>query len=269
MKSLLFLYCRTYKDFQKFQSNTMFLPVLQIAKIQIPAKASSSTIVNTNIKLEWQIFPQAVDASNLKTIDQHQHSSVKFLDLHIQIIYSQGFAEFVFQVNSTGKPGSAFKYLKHGSYYARHVFPTFSRMAQTQSCIDCQRILAALLSGQRNVVSSSTICVTEGTPSKLSIPASTLSNGTSNTGCCRRGPRPIKMTSSFVNIADAFSPTGTHLKHISFRVGEALTSCQRNCLRPSFPPKAFSAVQSAPQPTSIICNLNAAINPQPSTTLNP
>ena len=39
---------------------------------------------NTNIKLEWQNSPEAVD--NPAIFDQHQHRSVNFLDLNIQII---------------------------------------------------------------------------------------------------------------------------------------------------------------------------------------
>ena len=73
---------------------------------------------NTNIKLEWQNSPEAVDSPAI--FDQHQHRSVNFLDLDIQIIYSQGSAEFAFKVYS--KPGSAFVYLPYGSYHARHVF---------------------------------------------------------------------------------------------------------------------------------------------------
>ena len=73
---------------------------------------------NTNIKLEWQNSPEAVDSPAI--FDQHQHRSVNFLDLDIQIIYSQGSAEFAFKVYR--KPGSAFAYLPYGSYHARHVF---------------------------------------------------------------------------------------------------------------------------------------------------
>ena len=70
---------------------------------------------------------------------------------------------------------------------------------------------------------------TEVTPWKLLIPASARSTGISDAACWRRGPRPSKTTLSFMNIADVFCPTETHLEQISF--GEASTSRSSNCGR--------------------------------------
>jgi len=75
---------------------------------------------NDNIKLEWQGTPSAEDAINPAKFDQYQHRQVKFLDLDMPIVYSDGSAVFAFKVYR--KPGTAYAYLPYGSYHARHVF---------------------------------------------------------------------------------------------------------------------------------------------------
>ena len=69
--------------------------------------------------LEWQGTPSAEDALNPAKFDQHQHRQVNFLDLDITLVYSCA-SDFAFRVYR--KPGTAYAYLRYGSYHARHVF---------------------------------------------------------------------------------------------------------------------------------------------------